>query len=73
MILCPLILEKEMVHLVPLRLQISSIDTIGLYLQGHALHDLETVTFQTDHFARIVGQEANLFNAQIDQDLRSAG
>ena len=55
-----------MVHFVPLRLQISSIDIIGLSLKSNALYNLQAVAFQTNHFARIVGQETNLFYAQID-------
>jgi len=57
------------VHFVPLRLQISSINIIGLYFQGNAFCYLQAVALQANHFAGIVGQEPDVLDAQVDQDL----
>ena len=35
------------------------------------LHHLQTITFQPDHFFGIVGQEAELAHAEIEQNLRA--
>ena len=44
-------------------------------IRGHAnrdlLHHLQTITFQADHFFGIVGQEAELAHAEIEQNLRA--
>ena len=56
-------------HFVPLRLQISSINIIRLGFQWDALYYLQAVALQANHFAGIVGQETNLLDAQINQNL----
>jgi len=55
--------------LIPLGLQISSVDVVGGYLQWDTLHDLEPVALQTDDLSWIVCEQADLLDAQIDENL----
>lgn len=42
---------------------------VGFDADGDLLGDFEAVTFEADEFAGIVGEEANFFEAEIDEDL----
>ena len=54
------ILQMERVaHPVFLCLQIPQVEGIGRYLYGNILHDLESVSLQTDTFHRIIGEQAH--------------
>ena len=58
-------------QLIPLRLQVSSIDAVGLNLQRDALYDLQAVALKTYDLPGIVGQKTHLPDPQVDQDLGS--
>ncbi len=56
---------------IPLRLQVSSIDAVGLNLQRDPLYDLQAVALEADDLPGIVGQKTHLPDPQVDQDLGS--
>ena len=39
--------------------------------QGDLVGDADAVAFEGDDFFRVVGEDANVFEAEIDQDLRA--
>src|SRR5262249_40356797 len=48
-----------------------AISLVGRNLDRHALDDAQPVAIQTDDLFRIVGEESNLPDAQINQNLRA--
>jgi len=38
---------------------------------GNLLGDVQAIAFQRDHFSRVIGENALILQAQIDQDLRA--
>src|SRR6266436_1877350 len=49
--------------------QIFAISLVGRNLNRHALDDAQTIAVQANDFLGIVGEESNLPDAQIDEDL----
>ena len=58
-----------MIQLGELGVQVSLVDVVGGYLDRDALHNVESVTFQADHFLGVVGEKTNIANAKIHQNL----
>ena len=58
-----------MPELVALGAQVLSIGVIGRDLDGHALGDVETVALQPDDLLRVVGEQPEIFHAQVHEDL----
>ena len=45
----------------------------SLNLDGHALHNLQTVAFKTCDFSRVVRQQAESIESEMEQDLSERG
>src|SRR5215471_1505498 len=60
---------KQVPQLLALGFQIVSILLIGWNLNRHLLDDAQAVAIQANDFFRVVGEEADLPDAQIQQDL----
>ena len=60
-----------MPHLRPLGAQVGLVVRVGLDADGHRLDDLEAVAGEADDLLRVVGQQADLPHAEIEEDLRA--
>ena len=58
-----------MSHTLLLRTQIAFVIRIGSGLDRHILHDCQPIAFQSHTLSRIVGQQTNLRNTQLPQNL----
>src|SRR5450432_934382 len=63
--------SQQMPQLLPLRFQIPFVVWIGFHFDRHLLDDLQTVALQPDNFFRIVRQQANGFQAEVNENLRA--
>src|ERR1700675_2755106 len=61
--------SEQVSHLCALGLEILRIVRIGLRFDRKLFDDIQTVSFESDHFFWIVGQETDVANAEIDQYL----
>src|SRR5438034_673426 len=61
---------EEMAHLLPLGQEVAPIALRGRDLDGHALHDLQSVSFDAHDLLRIVGEDAEPPRPQVHEDLR---
>ena len=52
-----------------LRLEVSDVMRIGFDADRDLLDNFEAVTFETDDFPGVVGEEADAFETEIDEDL----
>ena len=70
--LVSLLVEVQCVsHALFLRVQIALIVFVGGNLNRHVLDNLKSVSFKTNTLYGIVGEEANLADANLAQDLSS--
>ena len=58
-----------MPHLLAFGAQVTRIIRVGLHPDGHLFDDFEPVTLQADDLARVIGQQTNLFETEVGQDL----
>ena len=58
-----------MSHAVFLRMQVTFVVNVRCDLDGHILHDFQSVGFQSHPFYRIIGKQTHLVNAYLTQDL----
>src|SRR6266852_829576 len=63
--------SEHMAQLHFFRLEVFRIVRVGFAPNRHLLDHLESIPFQPNHFLRVVGQEAELAHAQIEEDLRA--
>jgi len=40
-------------------------------VQGHLVGDADTVAFEGDNFLRVIGDDANVFETEVDENLRA--
>src|ERR1043165_7909074 len=52
-----------------LGLEVALVVRIGLHADGNLLGDFESVAFESDNLLRIVGEQANGFEAEVHEDL----
>ena len=62
-----------MPQLLPLRFQIPFVVRIGFHLDGHLLNNFQAVALQPDDFFRIVRQQPDGLQAEVNEDLREYG
>src|SRR6187549_2018101 len=62
---------QQMSHLEALRLEVALIVRIWVCLDRDEFHDLQAVSFQSDHLFRIIREEAHLSHAEIAENLRA--
>src|SRR5260370_22989596 len=65
----PIDFVKEMTQLLSLRIEVATIVLVGNHGDRDSLDDAEAVALDADHFLGVVGQEAELPNAQVEQNL----
>ena len=58
-----------MTHFSAFSLEITRVVRIGLCLDGKLLDNVHAVPFEADHLFGIVGQETDVANAEVDQNL----
>src|SRR5438270_13481343 len=51
--------------------QIASIVGVRMNLDRHLFDDVQAITFESNHFAWVIREQTNGFEAQISQNLRS--
>src|SRR5439155_3679942 len=62
---------QQVAELVLLRLQIAPVGIVGRDLDRYTLLDAESVAVKADDLLGIVGQQANVADAQVNEDLRA--
>ncbi len=60
---------EEVAQLRALRLQVFGVVEVGWGDDGHYLHHLQPVAFQSDDLPGVVGEQADFLQAQFRQDL----
>lgn len=63
---------KVVPHAVALRLQVAIVVFRGRHLNGHVLHNLQSVCLQAYALLGVVGHQAHLVHSEVAQHLRSA-
>src|SRR5580704_8422436 len=60
---------QQVAHLFLLGPQVRGRNLVDAWLAGNSLHDFDAGFFQLANFLRVVGQEADLFRAELFEDL----
>src|SRR5215470_784008 len=63
--------REEMAHLLALGSEVASVGVGGRDLERHPLDDTQAVAFDADDLLRVVGQVAEVLDAEVHQDLRA--
>jgi hypothetical protein len=57
---------KQMAHFRALCVEVLLVVGVGRRIDGNAFHDLQAVSFQSDDFFGIIGQETHLADSKVD-------
>ena len=60
---------KQVAQFFALGLEVALVVLVRLHTDRHLLDDLESVPFQPDNLFWVVGEQADFFDAKIDEDL----
>src|SRR5262245_60611110 len=64
-------LSQQMTQFVPLGQQVGHVVPIWFHFDGHLLDDFQPIAFQTDDLFRVVREQPNRLETEIDQNLRA--